>query len=152
MRVRPDGAELEARYRALDSLTVFANAGLLKTRINRYADPSVQGNDLARAPAFTLNAGLVAKPVERLELSFDVRYTDAYYSDAFNDARGKITPYTLANAQIAYRAGPARIFLAASNLFDTTDAIYLYPGETLIDNNATITRPRRITGGVEIAF
>lgn len=146
------GAELEARYRALDSLTLFANAGLLKTKINRYADPSIQGNELARAPAFTLNAGVIAKPVAQIEVSFDMRYTDAYYSDAFNDARGKVTPYTLANAQISYRAGPARFYVAASNLFDTTDAIFIFPGETLADNNATITRPRRITGGVEIAF
>lgn len=81
-----------------------------------------------------------------------MRYTDAYNSDAFNDARGKITPYTLANAQISYRAGPVPIYVAASNLFNTADAIYIFLGESLTDSNATITPQRRITGGIEITF
>jgi len=146
------GAELEARYRALDSLTLFANAGLLKTKINRYGDPSIKGNDLARSPAFTLNAGFTLKPIQAVELSFDMRYTDAYYSDVFNDARGKTDPYTLANAQIAWQAGPARLFVAATNLFNTTDATLLQPGATRDFDVATITRPRRVTAGVELSF
>lgn len=146
------GAEIEANYRALDSLTLYANAGLLKTNIDRYDDPAIEGNELARAPAFTLNAGLVAKPIAPLEVSFDMRYTDAYYSDVFNDARGRTDPYFIANAQIAWETGPVRVFLAATNLFDTTDATLLTPGVTYADDVATITRPRRVTGGVELRF
>lgn len=146
------GAELETRYRALDALTVFVNAGLLKTKVNRYGDPAIQGNELPRAPAFTLNAGFLLKPERSLELSFDMRYTDTYYSDAVNQARGKVKPYTLANAQIAWTAGPARLFVAASNLFDTTDAAMLSPGASYAQDVATITRPRRVTAGVEVAF
>lgn len=146
------GAEIEARYRPLDKLSLFANVGVLKTKVNRSEDPTVQGNALPRAPSFTFNAGVAFKPVAPLEITFDMRYTDAYFTDAFNDARGRIKPYTLANAQVSYRTGPARIFIAASNLFNTTDAIFVYPGPTLADNNATITRPRRVTGGIEIAF
>ena len=146
------GAEVQADYRALDNLTVFANAGLLKTRINRYDDPGIQGNDLPRSPAFTLNAGFSFKPVPPVELSFDMRYTDAYYSDVFNDARGKTDPYTIANAQIAWETGPARLFMAATNLFNTTDAVLLMPGATYADDVATITRPRRVTAGVELSF
>lgn len=146
------GAEVEARLRALDSLTLFANAGLLKTKINRYDDLLIQGNDLARAPAFTMNAGFAANPIEAIDLSFDVRYTDAYYSDVFNHARGKTRPYLLANAQVGWRMGPARVYVAASNLFDTTDATFLTPGATFADDVATITRPRRVTAGVEVSF
>ncbi|WP_188818531.1 TonB-dependent receptor [Novosphingobium indicum] len=146
------GAEIETRYRPLDSLELFANAGLLKTKVNRYVEPAVEGNELARSPAFTLNAGLVARPVEQLSLSFDVRYTDSYYSDVFNNARGKTDPYVLANAQIAWQAGPARLFLAATNLFDTTDATLITPGATFAQDNAQITRPRQVTGGIEFSF
>ncbi|MDQ8755888.1 TonB-dependent receptor [Sphingosinicella sp. LHD-64] len=146
------GAEIETRFRALDGLTLFANAGLLKTRVNRYAEPGVEGNDLPRAPAFTLNAGLFAQPVAPLELSFDLRYTDAYYSDAFNNARGRTDPYLIANAQIAWQTGPARLFVAASNLFDTTDAVLLAPGATYAQDNGNIIRPRRVTAGVEVSF
>ena len=146
------GAEIETTYRALDALTLFASAGLLKTKVNRYNDPAIEGNELARAPAFTLNAGFTTKPVEQLELSFDMRYTDAYFSDVLNNARGKTDPYITANAQIGWRQGPARLFVAASNLFDTTDVQLLQPGATRALDTATITRPRRVTAGVELAF
>ncbi len=146
------GVEVESRFQALSYFSLFANAGLLKTKVNRYNDPAIQGNDLARAPAFTLNAGFVVNPVRELELSFDMRYTDAYYSDALNTPRGKTDPYTLANAQISWKQGPARVFLAATNLFDTTDAVILNPGATRAADTATITRPRRVTGGVEVGF
>jgi outer membrane receptor protein involved in Fe transport len=146
------GAELEARFRALDSLTIWGSAGLLKAKINRYAEPEIEGNELARAPAFTFNAGLVAKPIEAIDVSFDMRYTDTYYSDVFNDARGKVRPYVLANAQIAWTTGPARLFVAATNLFNTTDVVLQAPGATFADDSATITRPRRVTAGVELSF
>src|SRR3546814_18783298 len=45
------GAEVEARFKALKGLELFANAGLLATKVNRYDDPTVQGNDLPRSPA-----------------------------------------------------------------------------------------------------
>ena len=115
-------------------------------------DPAIQGNELPHSPAFSLNAGIVGKPVAKLELSFDIRYTDAYFSDVLNQARGKTDPYTLANAQIGWRQGPARIFVAASNLFDTTDVLLLSPGATRDLDAATISRPRRVTAGVELGF
>lgn len=146
------GAEVETRYRALDALTIFANAGLLKTRVDRYADVAIQGNDLPRSPAFMLNAGFVLKPVNSIELSFDARYTDTYYSDALNEARGKVKPYTLANAQAAWFVGPTRLFVAATNLFNTTDSMTLSPGATRAQDVSTITRPRRVTAGVELRF
>lgn len=146
------GLELEAKYRALKGLTLFGSVGLLKTKINRAIDPAIQGNELERSPAFSFSAGFNARPIDPLELSFDLRYTDTYYSDAFNAARGKVDPYMLANAQIAWRAGLARIFVAASNLFDTTDAIRLAPGATVAADVATITRPRRVTAGFELSF
>jgi outer membrane receptor protein involved in Fe transport len=146
------GAEVETRFDALEGLELFATAGVLKTKINRYDDPTVEGNDLARAPAFTLDAGFVATPVAGLELSFDARFTDSYYSDVFKDARAKTDPYALANAQISYRTGPARVFAAVTNLFDTTDILSLSPGETRADDIATISRPRRFTAGIEVDF
>src|SRR3546814_8085638 len=81
----------------------------------------LQGNDLPRSPAFTLNTGFVGTPVVGLDISFDIRFTDSYYSDVFKDARAKTDPYVLANAQISYRTGAARIFAAVTNLFNTTD-------------------------------
>ena len=146
------GAEASVRFKALPSLEFFGSAGLLETKINRYNDPTVAGNKLARAPAFSFNAGVTAMPLEGLDLSFDVRYSDSYYSDVFNNARGKVDPYMLANAQIGYRVGPARVFVAATNLFDTIDPELYFPAASFASDLATITRSRRVTAGVELSF
>ncbi len=74
------GAEVEARFKASPAVDLFASAGLLKTNIDRYADPSIQGRDLPRSPAFSASAGVTARPIRGADISFDVRYTDAYYS------------------------------------------------------------------------
>ncbi|CAN7169208.1 TonB-dependent receptor [Phenylobacterium sp. LjRoot219] len=85
----------------------------------------------------------------RRSTSFD---SDAYYSDAFNDPRGKVTPYAIANAQVSYRAGPARLFAAVTNIFDTIAATDVSPGETRADDSASITAPRRLSAGLEFSF
>lgn len=146
------GAEVEAQLRALADLDLRASAGLLKTKVDRYADPSVQGRDLPRSPAFSFSAGVVGRPFAGVELSFDLRYSDAYYSDVFNNARGKTDPYFLANGQIAYRYGPARLFLAATNLFNTLDETLYYPGATAAADVAQVTPPRKLLAGVELSF
>lgn len=146
------GAEIEARLAAARGVELAASAGLLRTRVNRYGDPTVEGNELPRSPAFSLTAGAVLTPIAGFDVSFDVRYTDAYYSDVFNDARGKTDPYAIANAQLSYRTGPVRLFAAVTNLFDSTDVLLLTPGEIRADDVATISRPRRFTAGIEFGF
>lgn len=146
------GAEASLRFKALPGLELFGSAGLLKTKINRYSDPTVSGNELPRAPAFSFNAGVAATPVAGFDVSFDMRYSDSYYSDVFNNARGKVDPYMLANAQIGYRVGPARVFVAATNLFDTTDPMMIFPAGSFATDLATVTRSRRVTAGIELGF
>lgn len=146
------GAEIEARFRALPDLDLTGSAGLLKTKVDRYDDPLVEGRDLPRSPAFSFSAGLVGRPLAGIEMSLDFRYTDSYYSDVFNNARGKTDPHFLANAQIAYRHGPARFFVAATNLFDTLDPILYYPGATAAADVAQVTQPRKLTAGIELGF
>src|SRR3546814_20849768 len=83
---------------------------------------------------------------------FDIRFTDSYYSDVFKDARAKTDLYVLANAQISYRTGAARIFAAVTHLFNTTGVQSLVPGATRAEDIATISRPRRFTAGIEVGF
>lgn len=146
------GAELQTKFHAAASLDFFANGGLLKTRINRYSDPSVQGNNLSMAPAFSMSAGVRAKPWRKLDLAFDVRYTDAYYSDVFNNARGRTDPYAIANAQVGYTFGQVRAFVAVTNLFDATGVQQISLGSTAAADIASISQPRRATFGLEAAF
>ena len=146
------GVELEARFRALPELDLFASAGVLKTKVNRYDDPSIEGNDLPRAPAFSFTAGFSATPFAGFDVSADVRYTDAYFSDVFNNARGRTDPYALINAQLGYRIGGARLFVSATNLLDSNEPILLLPGASPAQDTAYLTRSRRVSGGVEFSF
>ncbi len=114
--------------------------------------PGMLGNELLRSPAFTLATGLVYAPAEGFGASFDVRYSDSYYTDAFNDPRGKVDPYAIANAQVSYRVGPARLFAAVTNIFDDISVQNLQPGATPAGDVATVTPPRRLSAGLEFAF
>ncbi len=153
------GMELEAKFYAHEKLDLHLGLGLLKTKINDFsgnasiAAGSLDGNELSRAPAFTVGAGFVARPIDDLSIAFDMRYSDAYYSDEFNQARGKIDPYFTADAEISYEFQGARLFLSATNLFDTRDptsVIFLRPNPA--DDAASVTTPRSIKLGVEVAF
>jgi iron complex outermembrane receptor protein len=146
------GVEAEVRYRVAQGVDFTGGAGLLKTRVDRYNDPSIQGNDLPRAPAFTLSGGVVVTRVRNLDVSVSGHYTDAYYSDVFNNARGKTKPYAIADAQVGYRIKATRVFLAVNNLFDDKTAELLTPGVTAASDIANMTRPRRVSAGVELAF
>lgn len=146
------GAETMATYRPTTSIELFGSFGLLQTNVDRYSDPLVQGNDLPRAPAFTSDAGFTVTPWQTLSLNADVRYTDAYYSDATNKARGKTSPYAVVNAQVSYDFEVARLFLASRNLFDSHAPIAIIPGATPAADYATLVQPRTFTVGIEKKF
>lgn len=131
---------------------VFMNAGLLQTQVDRYNDPTVEGKDLPRSPAFSLDAGFTLVPIERLEFTADVRYSDAYYSDATNTPRGKIDPYSVVNAQLAYNWPKTRIFLSVRNLLDDDSEVSILTGATPAADGATLLQPRRVSAGIEIEF
>lgn len=145
------GAEAGMSWRPSPGNEVFANFGLLKTRIDRYSDPLTQGNDLPRAPAFSGDIGFRISPDGKFEMGADVRYTDTYYSDALNTARGKVSPYAVVNGQLAYNRGAARLSLSVRNLLNSGHPI------DLVDYGfahpiATILQPRTVTGGIELRF
>lgn len=146
------GAEASARLAVSSALDVWGSGGVLQTKVNRYNDPSIQGNDLPRAPAFSAAVGLAVRPFAGFEAALDVRYTDAYYSDVFNNARGKTDPYALANAQLTYRRGLAKFTVAVTNLFDSAEATTLTPVVNPANDIATMTEPRRVTAGIELSF
>lgn len=146
------GAEAGVEYRMSVVASVFANLGTLKTRVDRYTDPTVQGNDLARSPAFTSDVGFSIVPMPRWAVAADVRYTDAYYSDATNSARGKTSPYAIANAQLSYEWSRVRAFLACRNVFDTRKPTFIVPGATPALDSAVLVTPRTYTLGLQATF
>ncbi|HVV28307.1 MAG TPA: TonB-dependent receptor [Rhizomicrobium sp.] len=146
------GAEVQANYKPVEDAEIFASIGLLQTKVNEDADPTIQGNELPRSPAFTSDVGFNVTPWRKLTVGADLRYTDAYYSDAFNNARGKTSPYAIVNAQVSYDFEAARIFVATRNLFDSRAPVVIGPGTTPAQDIATLTRPRTFTVGLERKF
>lgn len=154
-RVNTYGAELGLAWRPSPGNELFANVGLLDTRIKRYSvDANAQGKELPRAPSFSLNAGFNVSPDGKFELGADVRYTSAYFSDTLNYAGGRISPYAVVNARVAYRVGPARLFLSVRNLlnsFKATQVGVVVPNYPAYDY-ATLLPPRKISAGIELRF
>lgn len=146
------GAEIQADYKPIQNVDLFANIGLLETKVNEYADPTVQGNALARSPAFTSDVGFNVNPWRGLNLGADVRYSDTYYSDSINSARGKVSPYTVVNAQVSYDFGKTRLFVATRNLLDTRTPVTIMLGATPALDSATLVQPRTFTVGLEREF
>lgn len=147
------GAELQLDWNPSGKNRVFASFGLLDTKIDRYTGQSdLEGNDLARSPAFSAAAGFVLSPDDKFELGADVRYSDTYYSDVLNSARGKIDPYAVVNGQVVYNFGPARVFFSVRNLLNSGTPIMIYSGATAAADYATILEPRKVLAGVELRF
>jgi outer membrane receptor protein involved in Fe transport len=146
------GAEVEAKYNLLPNLDLRASAGLLKTKVNRYSDQTLQGNELPRSPAFSATLGFTARPLENVDAGIDLRYTGSYNSDIFNAPRGETKAYAMVNAQVGYTLGRARLFGQVSNLFDEKTPALLTPAVNPSGDIANMTRPRRFSAGVELAF
>lgn len=146
------GAEVGARALILPGLEGFVNFGLLHTEITKYPGSGVEGNRLARAPAFTLDFGGSYALENGIDLSLNTRYTDAYQSEVENKPRGKTDPYWITSAQVGYNLEGVRLFADVKNLFNATEPVLLAPGATAIDDVANLTDPRTITVGVDFTF
>lgn len=156
------GLELEARAEVTDMIDLSVGLGLLKTDLEdtQYgkgygvAPGAINGKELARAPAFSASAGFVFRPIEELSVSLSGRFSDAYYSDVFNQARGKIDPYFVADAEAAYDLNEnTRFFVSGTNIFGTkapTSLIFLRPNPAL--DAASLVPPTRVTAGFGIKF
>lgn len=153
-RVTTYGAEMGLAWRPSPKNELFANVGLLDSKINRYPASGAEGNKLPRAPAFSLAAGFNVSPDGKFELGADLRYTSSYESDVLNDPGARISPYAVVNGRIAYNIGPARLFFSVRNLlnsFKTTQVGILVPGVPAFDY-AVVLPPRKISAGVELRF
>jgi outer membrane receptor protein involved in Fe transport len=146
------GAEMGARALILPGLEGFVNLGLLHTEITKYPGSGMEGHELARAPAFTLDFGGSYALENGLELSLNTRFTDAYQSDVENKPRGKTDPYWITNAMIAYSLKDARLFAEVKNVFNATEAVLRTQGTTGFPDTANLTDPRTVTVGVDFNF
>lgn len=145
---RSYGAEIQASYRANEMLTLDFALGLLETKIKRVTgEPQIEGNAFERSPGATATLGVRFEPVENLVLSAQGRYVDGYFSDDANTPELRIEDYFLANAQVSYEVGPARLFVYATNVFDTFTMLQEFDATT-----GNVNDPREYGAGVELRF
>lgn len=159
-RATTQGAEVGLSWRPSEKNEIFANIGLLDTKINRYSsDPRAVGNELPRAPTFNFAAGFSFSPDDRFELGADIRYSGSYFSEVLNVERAKVGSWAIVNARAAYSVGPAKLFLTARNLLNSNKVVSKGLGAnpfTGMDvpalDNAVLLEPRKVSAGIELRF
>ncbi|HRN87170.1 TonB-dependent receptor [Hyphomicrobium sp.] len=144
------GAELEARWRPIPPLQIFASVGLLKTE---YDDIEVRnidhsGNKYPEAPAYTLAAGAMYRSPMGWFLGANVRHTDGYYSygDIANIPERYVDSYTVVDARAGWEWEHYTLTVFAKNLFDekyltsvdTRDSPPLAPAYGFIGDERTV--------------
>ncbi|SIS67628.1 TonB-dependent receptor domain-containing protein [Insolitispirillum peregrinum] len=146
------GTELGARWRATPELEVFGDIGLLKTEILSYPGSGYEGNEFPQAPALTGTVGVSYHPTDAWELGGEARYSEAYYSDVANTARGKVDPYWVVNLHGSYDLGGPRLFGSIRNLLDTDAITDIGLGTTERNDYASMLPSRTFVMGVEASF
>ncbi|MDV2079402.1 TonB-dependent receptor [Marinobacter xestospongiae] len=143
------GAELGSRWMPAPAFALTGSLALLKTDVEDFDGTVIEGNELPRAPAYAATLGAVYEPLDNLELSGNVRYSDSYYADYDNLPAEKIEGYTVANVQLAYTYGPAHMTVFVNNLFDTDAETMIF--NSLVDNPLRV-QPRLAGASFEYRF
>ncbi|MCH9696114.1 MAG: TonB-dependent receptor [Gammaproteobacteria bacterium] len=108
------GIETELRWRATDSVELYANIGLLDAEL-------FSGRDQAHAPAYTFAGGVVYRRPEGFFARLDVSAKDVFYFDVSHDQRS--TAYELVNARAGYEGESWRVAVWARNVGDKQYAV-----------------------------
>lgn len=150
-KVHTYGAELGSVFHVTPQWDVYANLGMLKTKISSFAGSGYQGNELPNSPGYSLSGG-INWHAANWDANLSGRFNDSYYSEIANQHRGKVDPYWLANAQLGYTFSKVRIYGSVVNLFDSDEPLAIYPGETRDQDSANLPQPRTYTVGFETHF
>lgn len=151
-KVSTYGAELTATWVPLPELRIYAGLGTIGSDIKKFPNSGVQGNELPRAADVSANFGLHYAHRSGVELNFDGQYSGEYYSTVVNNPLEKVDPYWMANAQLAYSLGSAKIYAYARNLFDAGDPLIITQADAFGPTYAQIIPPRTYGLGVQLSF
>ena len=153
-RAHNTGAELGLRWFAVEGFEVHADVGLLRTRITDYPGSGVEGNQFAGAPSFTSDFGVAWHAAGGFEASFDVRRSNAYYSDVENRPFGRVDAYWLARAKAGFHFGRAFVFAGVNNLFDQRGPVGIYTATSVPTpyDWAQLQQPRAWYAGLRYDF
>ncbi|MDI6890145.1 MAG: TonB-dependent receptor [Thermodesulfovibrionales bacterium] len=139
--VESRGLELEAEYRPLKSLTLYANYNYIHAKIEESKKPELKGKRVAREPYNRVNFGFIYDSPKIVTFSVRVRYVGERYDDLEN--KYPLDGYTTCDIKLTRKIGK---FVEASieidDLFDEAwqeSKLYNAPG-------------RIITGRLKVSF
>ncbi|MBL8271731.1 TonB-dependent receptor domain-containing protein [Steroidobacter sp.] len=151
--VQTYGMELGARWQAATNLELFADVGVLKAEVTKYPGNSIEGNELARSPKFSGQAGIYYGGQTGVNVSFDAHYSGRYFSDITNFAGERVDAFWMANAQLGYGFGKWRVFGSVRNVFDERTPLLYFLGDPSPDTDAAVmSQPRTYRVGVSVDF
>lgn len=158
-RVNTSGIELGATLSLTPNLEVFINLGLLNTKISKYPDSGIEGNNLLTAPSVTSSLGL-SWTHKNWSTSVVTRYTNGYFTDVNNRSDGKTDAYIIGDAKMSYDFEHVRIYGLIKNISNVEKAVARYPGRAPEGNeeldsafdNAVLVQPRTFLIGLEANF
>lgn len=148
-KVHTYGAELALALQATPQLSLHGAVGLLKTRVLRHPDSTIQGKSLSRAPNYTATIGADYRFANRWELGGQMHFSGSYHSNIQNSATGKINAYNQTNLYAAYRFQHGRISLYANNVFNKRHDIFIPANDR---NDALTQRARTVGIATELRF
>ena len=115
------GLETEMSYRPTDSVHLFANVGLLKSKFDDYTDPNpssvdVEGRTPAQSPEYQYSIGGDIMITDALVLKANVEGKDSYYFSNRHNEKSK--SYNLVNTSLEYSYNDITTTLWVRNLTD----------------------------------
>lgn len=116
--VTSKGFEIEATYRPMGGVTLFAGVGYADVRFEDFSDflGNYDGNKKPLAPEYTFNIGAAYRTSSGLYCGANVVGTGDMYIDKSNDL--KRDAFQLVNAKIGYETEHYDVYLYGKNVFD----------------------------------
>jgi iron complex outermembrane recepter protein len=141
-RTRYLGAESNVIWQVMPSLSVTAAIGVLDTKIIRFGGDASNdlnnGNDLPFSPSVTGRLAAAWKPVEKLSLDVDARYSAARFSTYVNALAERLDSHVLLDMRASYDFGAVSVYAYVENLFNR---FYVTSKDVAFDG-ASVGRPR----------
>ncbi len=149
------GLEVAMDYRPVDSLTLRASAGFLKTKIDEMsAATQWEGNEFARSPGKTFTLGANWDATDRITVGGQVRFIDGYYSNTANTPAYEVDNYTLVDIHASYKLRDnLEVYGYVNNLFDERSPTLLEAARgTVLFTQGSMTAPRMVGIGIRGTF
>jgi iron complex outermembrane receptor protein len=139
------GFEGSVGWTPIENLSLYANGAFYQHRFGRFmiqrksGDVVLTGNRLPISPDLIYNAGASWRHSSGVGATLNVKHV----SDRFLDQRNTflLEPYTVADASLSWRRGPARLTLGVHNLFNEK---YFTMGDISNGESADPAPPRQI--------